>query len=151
MNDLKPEWWTSDHWETPPVYVTELEAEFGKFDLDPCCESKTAKAPKFYTKKEDGLSQPWQGKVFLNPPYSNPGPWLEKAIREIYEGRASLVVALIPASTDTRWFHRFVKSQAEIRFIQGRIKFLGWLGTPIASPKQRNLLAIYRSKGVLSL
>jgi phage N-6-adenine-methyltransferase len=143
----KPTWWTSDYWETPPEFVANLEREFGKFDLDPCCIAETAKAPKFYTEKENGLSKPWKGKVFLNPPYSKPGPWLFKYLREIECGNSSLVVALIPPSVDTKWFHEFVKERAEIRFVRGRIRFLGWMHTPIGSPKQGNILAIYRKNG----
>jgi phage N-6-adenine-methyltransferase len=144
MTTARPDWWTSDHWETPPQVIEQLSQEFGQFDTDPCCRPETAKGKQFYTKDTDGLAQDWHGKVFLNPPYSKPGPWLEKAIEQVQKGNASLVVALIPASTDTQWFHRFVKPHAEIRFIEGRIRFLGWMRTPIGSPKQPNLLAIYR-------
>jgi site-specific DNA-methyltransferase (adenine-specific) len=121
-----------------------LEREFGKFDLDPCAMPQTAKAPSFYTKEQDGLKQAWKGKVFLNPPYSNPGPWLRKALEETSCGNASLVVALIPGCTDTRWFHSYVNGKAEIRFLKGRVRFLGWMGTPIPSPRRPSLLAIYR-------
>lgn len=141
----KPEWWSSDHWATPPAIITALEAEFGAFDLDPCCRPETAKAARFYTEHEDGLSQPWAGKVFLNPPYSKPAPWLEKAIYETSLSRACLVVALLPVRTDTRWFHALVKGCAELRFLQGRIKWIGWQGTPIPSPKDPSMLALYRS------
>lgn len=142
--DGKPEWWNSDHWATPWPIVRMLEAEFGPFDLDPCCVSDTAKAPKFFTTAEDGLSQPWSGRVFLNPPYSKPGPWLEKAIRETTAGAADLVVALLPVSSDTRWFHELVKERAEVRFIKGRVRFFGWQRTPITSPKSPSMFAIYR-------
>ena len=145
--NTKPSWWSSDYWETPPNLLAELEKEFGKFDLDPCCRPETAKAAFFYTESDDGLAREWSGKVFLNPPYSRPGPWLEKAIQQVRAGNASLVVALIPACTDTQWFHRFVKGRAEIRFIEGRIRFHGWTGTPIGSPRQPNLLAIYKPNG----
>lgn len=92
------------------------------------------------------MVRPWRGKVFLNPPYSKPGPWVEKALRETTTGRATLVVALLPVCTDTRWFHSFVKGHAEIRFIQGRVRFLGWMGTPLGSPKLANMFAIYRAQ-----
>src|ERR1700745_2892587 len=92
----RPEWWNSDHWATPWPMVRELESEFGAFDLDPCCLADTAKAPRFFTPEDDGLSKPWLGRIFLNPPYSRPGPWMEKAFTETSEGRAELVVALIP-------------------------------------------------------
>lgn len=141
----RPEWWNSDHWATPPKMVAALELEFGPFDLDPCCVPDTAKAPTFYTPDVDGLSLPWFGRVFLNPPYSKPGTWLEKAIAEVERpGGADLVVALLPASTDTRWFHSLVKDRAEIRFILGRVRFFGWQRTPITAPKAPSIYAIYR-------
>lgn len=140
---MKPEWWTSDHWSTPPDLMKALESKYGPFDLDPCCRAETAKAPRFYTIDDNGLTKPWFGRVYMNPPFSKPGPWLQKAIAEIDAGRAEIVVALLPVSTDTRWFHNFVKGQARIEFIEGRVKFLGWMGTPIADPKRPNMLAIY--------
>lgn len=140
----KPEWWSSDHWSTPPAFVADLEHEFGSFHLDPCCRVETAKAPVFYTEKDDGLVHPWQGRVFLNPPYSKPAPWLKKAYEETTTGLADLVVALLPVRTDTRWFHTLVKDRAQLRFIQGRIKWIGWQGTPIPAPKDPSMLAIYR-------
>lgn len=141
---IKPENWTSDCWATPLEIVQKLEKEFGVFDLDPCCYPNTAKAKKFYTPAEDGLSQPWLGRVFLNPPYSKPAPWLQKALSETACGNATLVVALLPVSTDTKWFHRFVKDRAQVRFIQGRVRFLGWQGTPIPAPKRPSMFAVYR-------
>lgn len=141
----KPDWWTSDHWATPESLVSDLEKEFGPFDLDPCCRIETAKAPKFFTKKENGLCQSWHGRVFLNPPYSNPKPWLEKANAETRFGNAYIVIALLPVRTDTKWFHDTVLGHSEIRFIKGRIKWIGWKGTPIPNPKDPSMLAIYRA------
>lgn len=142
----RPKWWNSDCWATPREIVDTLEQEFGRFDLDPCCHRSTAKARRFYTAADDGLAKPWRGRVFLNPPYSKPGPWLEKARREVADGRAELVVALVPASVDTRWFHEQVQGHAEVRFRRGRIRFIGWQGTPIGSPKQPSMFAIYRRR-----
>jgi phage N-6-adenine-methyltransferase len=140
----KPDFWTSDDWSTPPEIVQELAKEFGEFTLDPCCRPETAKATQYYTKADDGLSQRWHGRVWLNPPYSNPGPWLKKAIDSVGQ-EADLVVALLPAATDTRWFHDYVLGVAsEVRFRKGRIKFIGWMGTPIGSPKSGSVIAIYR-------
>jgi phage N-6-adenine-methyltransferase len=140
----RPDWWSSDHWATPWPIVRALEAEFGEFNLDPCCRKENAKARRFYTLENNGLAQQWFGRVFMNPPYSKPGPWLEKAIMETQPGHALIVVALLPVRTDTRWFHTLVKDRAEVRFIQGRIKWIGWQGTPIPQPKDPNMLAIYR-------
>lgn len=140
----RPEGWTSDDWATPLEIVLEFEREFGPFHLDACCRPETAKAPHYYTKADNALEQPWRGRVWMNPPFSDPGPWLEKAILETASGRADLVVALLPAATDTGWFHDFVIGRAELRFRRGRIKFLGWRGTPIGSPKAGTVFAIYR-------
>lgn len=142
---LKPEWWSSDHWATPPDVMAALVEEFGLFDLDPCCRPETAKAPIFFTPEQDGLDREWHGRVFLNPPYSKPRPWLDKAAQEVAAGRASLVVALLPVRTDTRWFHDAVLPKAELRFLRGRVRWLGWQGTPIPAPKDPSMLAIYRT------
>lgn len=140
----RPKWWTTDHWATPVDVVRELEREFGQFDLDPCATKKTAKASNYFTPREDGLKQRWRGRVFLDPPYSKPAPWLQKAIEEVSAGSAGIVVALLPSDVSTGWFHDLVKGRAEIRFWRGRIRFIGWQGTPIDRPRNGNILAIYR-------
>lgn len=140
----RPPGWTSDDWATPWQVVDEYVKRFGPFDLDACAQPETAKAPAYYTKAMDGLRLPWIGKVWLNPPYSDPGPWLWKARWEIKKGRASLVVALLPAATDTAWFHDYVLPHAAVEYRRGRIRFLGWEGTPIGSPKSPSIVAIYR-------
>lgn len=140
----KPEWWSSDHWATPWPIVRQLEMEFGVFDLDPCCVPDTAKVPRYYTEDDDGLALPWFGRVFLNPPYSKPAPWLEKAIAETRSRSTALVIALLPVATDTSWFHDLVQGHAEIRFIKRRVRFFGWQNTPITSPKSPSMFAIYR-------
>ena len=61
-------------------------------------------------------------RVFCNPPYSAIGKWVEKAYRETRNDN-TLVVLLIPARTDTRYFHDFIYNRAEIRFVKGRLKF----------------------------
>jgi site-specific DNA-methyltransferase (adenine-specific) len=112
-----------DDWETPPGLYNQLNEEFG-FTLDPCATKANAKCDKYYTIKEDGLTQSWEGeRVFMNPPYGRAiFAWIQKAF---YEARLKkcLVVALIPARTDTTWWHRYVMEAKEIRLIRGRVKF----------------------------
>ena len=102
----------SDRWATPQHVYEALDAEF-HFDFDPCPldGQEDGTAPLFVR---------WQGKrVFCNPPYG-PGmeEWLERGLE------ADLAVFLIPARTDTRWFHSLVLPNAkEIRFLKGRLKF----------------------------
>ena len=109
-------------WATPQDFFDELDRCYA-FTLDPCATKENAKCKKFYTKSQDGLSKCWDGEsVFMNPPYgSEIGKWVKKA-SEIKRGR---VVCLLPARTDTRWFHDYIYEKARITFIKGRLKFGG--------------------------
>lgn len=112
----------SDDWSTPPQFFRELDAEL-HFDLDVCATEENRKCLRYFSKEQDGLQQSWAGcRVFCNPPYSQIKKWVEKAYREgTQEG--TLVALLIPARTDTRYFHDFILHRAEVRFIKGRLKF----------------------------
>lgn len=116
----------TDNWATPQDFFDELNREFG-FTLDPCADVDNAKCKKFFTREQDGLAQSWGGEtVFCNPPYGREiGKWVKKAHEESRKPD-TVVVMLIPARTDTAWFHDFIyKSAKEIRFIRGRLKFGG--------------------------
>lgn len=113
-----------DEWSTPQDIFDELDAEFD-FDLDPCATDENHKCLVYFTKEEDGLSKSWGGcRVFCNPPYSEIGKWVEKAHDEGIKDN-TIVVLLIPARTDTEYFHRFILHRAEVRFIRGRLRFSG--------------------------
>lgn len=115
---------SSDEWETPAEFFRTLDREFG-FTLDPCATVENAKAERYFTVAEDGLAQPWSGRVFMNPPYGRAiGRWVAKAKREA-ESNAEVVVCLLPARTDTRWWHDHCEAAAERRFIKGRLVFNG--------------------------
>jgi site-specific DNA-methyltransferase (adenine-specific) len=109
-------------WSTQQNLYDELNKKY-KFTLDPCCTKENAKCKKFYTKKENGLVQSWKGeRVFMNPPYGRViGQWIKKAV----ESEAKFVVCLLPARTDTKWFHDYLYKKHEIHFIKGRLKFGG--------------------------
>lgn len=112
----------SDEWATPQDTFDMLNCEF-HFDLDPCATSDNHKTDWYFTKEQDGLNQNWGGhRVFCNPPYSKIDKWVEKAYRESQYDH-TIVVLLIPARTDTRYFHNFIYNRAEIRFVKGRLKF----------------------------
>ena len=112
-----------DDWETPQDFFDELDREF-HFDLDPAADSSNHKCDNYFTKETDGLSREWGGRrVFLNPPY---GTVIKKWVRKAYEESRkanTTVVMLIPARTDTAYFHDYIYGKAEIRFIRGRLKF----------------------------
>lgn len=112
----------TDEWATPQAFFDELNDEF-EFTLDPCATPNNAKCPRYFTKEQNGLLQSWQGeRVFCNPPYGKEiGKWVEKCYREASEG--AMVVMLIPARTDTKYFHEYIYKKHETRFIKGRLKF----------------------------
>lgn len=111
-------------WATPAKFFQELDKEF-HFDLDPCSTDENAKCERHYTIDTDGLKQDWGGaRVFCNPPYGRELPkWVKKCYEESRKPN-TLVVMLIPARTDTSYFHDYIYHKArEIRFIRGRLHF----------------------------
>lgn len=115
-----------DDWETPAYVMDWLAFNFGTFTLDPCTWAKAAKAPTYYTPKEDGLKQSWQGHdAFVNPPYgANKTPkWVKYAWEQVESdfSRSTTATLLLPARTDTRWWHDCVARSSEVFFIKGRI------------------------------
>lgn len=113
----------TDLWATPQDFFNELDAEF-HFTLDVCALPENAKCEQFFTPEIDGLSQPWKGRVWCNPPYGREiGQWVRRAHLAVASGGAEVVVMLLPARTDTRWFHDYIYKKAEIRFLKGRLKF----------------------------
>lgn len=111
------------HWATPWDLYRKLDAEF-QFTLDPCATEQSAKCDLYYTEVENGLAQDWSGeRVFMNPPYgAEIYAWAEKAHLEADSG--SLVVGLLPHSSDLAWWHDHVVNVAETRSIRGRVRFL---------------------------
>ena len=108
-------------WETPQNLFDELNNEF-HFTVDVASSDSNYKVDKHYTIKENGLIQDWENeRVWCNPPYGRKiSEWVEKAFYS-----SALVVMLLPARTDTKWFHKYIynKDCAEVRFIKGRLKF----------------------------
>lgn len=117
----------TDLHETPQAFFDKLDAVY-HFGLDPCTNGSkknggNAKCERYFTKAQDGLIQPWFGNVFMNPPYGREiGWWMKKANDEVANGNAECVVCLVPARTDTRWWHEQVV-QNKVEFIRGRLKF----------------------------
>lgn len=114
----------SDMWSTPQEFFNKLNEEFN-FTLDPCATQFNAKCALFFTEEDNGLSKNWQGHtVFCNPPYGRKTKdWVKKCSEEAQKTDTT-VVMLIPARTDTLYFHNYIYNKArEIRFIKGRLKF----------------------------
>jgi phage N-6-adenine-methyltransferase len=110
----------SDEWATPWDLFARLDAEF-HFTLDVCATAGNAKCQRYFTKADDGLAQTWSGYAWCNPPYSEVARWMAKAL-EAARTTAELVVCLVPARTDTAWWHD-VAAQGEVRFLRGRLRF----------------------------
>lgn len=114
----------TNEWATPQAFFDELNKEF-HFTLDPCATEGNHKCPLYYTKEQDGLSQDWGGqKVFCNPPYGREiSAWVRKCYQESMKPNTTCVM-LIPARTDTSYFHDYIYHNAkEIRFVRGRLHF----------------------------
>ena len=133
----------SMEWETPPVLFAALDAEFG-FTLDVCARLENAKCDRFFSPEDDGLEQEWDGVCFCNPPYGRQiGEWMEKAYRESRRP-GTVVVCLVHARADTDWWHRWAMKAAEVRFVRGRIAFLGADRKPHHAPFP-SVLLVFRS------
>lgn len=123
----------TDNWATPSYLFDMLNKEFA-FTLDVCANKDNAKCPRFYDQETDGLIQDWTKDVcWMNPPYGRTiGQWVKKAAETAMGG--GIVVALLPARTDTRWWTEWVMKASELRFISGRVKFGGSnIGAPFPS------------------
>lgn len=134
----------TDEWSTPDDFFKRLDDEF-HFTLDPCATKANAKCARFFDKEADGLSQDWGGEtVFCNPPYGRQatGKWLKKCYEESQKP-GTVVVALVPARTDTKAFHDYVLGKAEMRFVRGRLKF----GGSQNSAPFPSVVLIYERKG----
>jgi site-specific DNA-methyltransferase (adenine-specific) len=118
----------TNEWSTPQDFFDELNKEFN-FNLDPCATSQNHKCKLYYS--SGGLEKTWDNfRVFCNPPYGREiGKWVKKAS----EARGGIVVMLIPARTDTTYFHKYIYHKTKIRFLKGRLKFGGKSSAPFPS------------------
>jgi len=114
----------SNDWGTPQNFYDKLNNSFGPFTLDPCSDGQNNKTDNYFTKEQNGLSQDWSGnKVFMNPPYGRAiKDWLKKAYEEGQKPNTT-VVCLIPARTDTKYWHDYVMKAQAVYFVKGRLKF----------------------------
>lgn len=133
----------TDQHSTPQEFFDKLNEEF-QFTLDVCASKTDAKCEKFFTKEDDALKQDWVGTCFMNPPYGREIiKWMKKAWEE-HQKHGSTIVCLIPARTDTNWWHSYVDGKAEFRFVKGRLKF----GGAANSAPFPSVVIIYRKKDV---
>lgn len=127
---------------TPSAIYHQLDREF-HFTMDVAADADNHLAPAWFDERKDGLMQDWAPRtVFCNPPYSNIGPWIRKALRE--SKRGATCVLLLPVRTDLAWFHECAL-EGEVRFIRGRLQFEN---TPRrGSAPHASMLVIFRPGG----
>lgn len=145
---------SSEEWRTPPQVIEAARSALGHIDLDPATTEEAnaaVKAHLIYDKRGNGLSLPWYGNVWCNPPYgktgskSTQGLWLDKAIAEVEEGNANAVVMLLAAHVGRKWFREVWRHTA--CFFDERLKFIGEDGKPGDAPTHGNV-AIMISRNV---
>ena len=113
-------------WATPWELFRAWDLSHGPFDYDVCATPQNAKCRKYFTPEMNGLLQSWYGVCWMNPPYGREiGRWIAKAVGEVQVGNAERVVCLVPARTDTAWWHELVMRCGEIHFLRGRVRFEG--------------------------
>ena len=122
----------SVEWSTPKWLFDELNLEFG-FTLDVCASLDNAKCDRFFSIKDNGLEQSWKNEdIWMNPPYGTEiTKWIKKA--HYQQHKANVIVALLPARTSTKWFHKYIYHRTEIRFLKGRLKFSNSGSAPFGS------------------
>lgn len=131
---------------TPQDFFDKLDQEF-HFVLDAAATPKSAKCQRYYTPAENGLEMPWDcgGAVFCNPPYGREtGKWVRKAWEEAQKG--TTIVLLIPARTDTAYFHDYIYGWAEIRFVRGRLRFTDEEGKAYQAAPFPSMVVIYNGR-----
>ena len=110
-------------WPTPQDLFEKLDKEFN-FTTDVAATKENSKCLHYYTLDDDGLKQDWRGVCWMNPPYGRAMiEWIKKAINETWNGTTT--VCLIPARTNTIWWHDLCQKYGEVRFVRGRPKFGG--------------------------
>jgi phage N-6-adenine-methyltransferase len=113
----------TDLWETPQALFDKYNEQYN-FNLDVCALPVNAKCEKYFTPEIDGLKQEWEGVCWMNPPYGREiGKWVKKAYNEAQKGNT--IVALLPARTDTKWFHDWIYMMYGVKYelLKGRLKF----------------------------
>ena len=112
----------TDQWATPQKFFDQWNSKY-EFTLDVCADASNAKCANYFTEEQDGLKQEWTGRCWMNPPYGRSiDKWVRKAYYESQKDNC-LVVALLPARTDTKWFHEYILHKAQVIFVKGRLKF----------------------------
>lgn len=124
-----------NEWYTPQSYIDAARAVMGGIDLDPASSAianKTVQAATFHTAETNGLEKPWNGRIWLNPPYAQPlvAQFINKLADELADGHTEQAIVLTNNATETRWWQTLTEDANAICFLHGRVKFLDPAGQP---------------------
>ena len=131
----------NEEWYTPPAYTDAARLVLGGIDLDPASSdvaNASVKANRYFTEADDGLTQEWKGRVWMNPPYTTGriDRFVDKLLEHYAAGDVSAAVVLTNNATETKWWQRLAQSSSAVCFVAGRIRFLSATGGDANSPLQ---------------
>jgi len=137
-----------NEWYTPKIYIDAVRAVMGDIDVDPASSeiaNRIIGAKIFYTAKDDGLTKPWSGRVWMNPPYSQPliVKFSEAFVKKYGDGEITEGCVLINNATDTSWLQMMLEICNKICFIKGRIRFIDMDGNATGAPLQGQLILYF--------
>ena len=141
----------NEEWYTPPEYIERARAALVEIDLDPASSSiaqQTVQAGTYYSRERDALARKWKGRVFLNPPYSNPGCayFVDKMLAEFGGRRVTEAILLVNNCTETEWFQKAGRAASVVCFPSKRISYLNPAGERVGSPTQGQAFMYFGSR-----
>jgi ParB family chromosome partitioning protein len=130
----------NNEWYTPPEYIESAKVVMGWIDLDPASSeiaNMTVGAKKYLTEDDNGLNHDWFGKVWMNPPYSQPliSKFSEKLCQFLDDSMIQEAIVLVNNATETTWFQNMLRRASAVCFVDKRIRFFDPDGNP-GSPLQ---------------